>query len=77
MEGNRRSTFCTHVPKFLPANQFFRPVSIALEQWKDHWAESRDGFRTSSAYHRTTIEEYVEMKGANVNSSVSVLSCSE
>ena len=62
----RISTFCTHVPKHLPADQFFRPVSITLEQWKEHWAESRDGFKSEDlprTYHYTTIEEYVEMNG--------------
>ena len=65
VEGNR-STSCTHAPKFLPADQFFRPVSITLEQWKEHWGESRDGFKSEDlphTYHHTTIKEYVEMKG--------------
>ena len=49
-EGNR-STFCTHVPTILPVDEFFRPVSITLEQWKEHWVESRDGFKSEDLPH--------------------------
>ena len=58
--------FCIHVPKCLHVEEIFRPVDITLDQWKNIWKETRDGYNPDDlprSFHDATIEEYVKMKG--------------
>ena len=62
-----RNSFCTHFPKYLPADEYFRPLPTTLDQWKASWIETRNGLNDEDlAYNMTNNGEHVDMKGVHL-----------
>ena len=49
--GRKTGSRAKKLSKFLPVNEYFRPISIAHDQWKAVWVETRNGLNTEDLPH--------------------------